>query len=76
MARKFSITAQIAETDYELGQRKTVYARIKQQHPRRSRELDEHVELMLAIKETLQWLGENRSAIEEWILAGKPGVAA
>ncbi len=76
MGRKFSITAQIAEVDYELGQRATVYKRIKQNHPSHARECDEHVAVMEAVKTTLEWIGDNREAIEAWIIAGKPGRAA
>lgn len=62
---KVSIEAQLAEVDYELEQRKTVYARIAASTPSRRGELDLHVERLKAIRGTLVWLQKNEAAIRQ-----------
>jgi hypothetical protein len=63
-ARKISLLAQLAEVDYELAQRKTVYPRLAANTPGRRSELDMHAERMLAVRATLLWLHENEAVIK------------
>ena len=71
-----SLHALISEVEYELGQRKNVYQRIKYKEPRRGAELDLHTERMEAIRRLLimmrdepakamKWLGERQSKKEQ-----------
>jgi hypothetical protein len=62
---KKSLTAQIAEIDYELAQREKVYAGIIAGHPGRRAELELHVETMKAVRQTLVWLLENEDLIKQ-----------
>ncbi len=64
-ARKISIIGQIQEVDYELEQRKRVYARLVSSGSMRQSEADEHVERMLAVRSTLVWLQENELLIKQ-----------
>lgn len=61
---KISLAQQIEEVHYELGQRKNVYERIANQHPRRRSELNYHVARMEAVLATLEWLRENEEKIK------------
>lgn len=62
---KVSIQAQIDEIDYELDQRKAVYARIAASNPAKGRENEMHVERMKAVRGTLVWLQQNEAAIKQ-----------
>lgn len=68
---RISLTAQIAEVEYELGQRATVYPRIAQKSPNRRSELELHVERMQAVEATLQWLRENETDVRAYVKAKK-----
>jgi len=62
---KLSLTAQIAEIDYELQQRKNVYGRIASGSPSRKSELEQHVENLKAVRATLVWLQDNEAHIKQ-----------
>lgn len=62
---KKSLSAQIAEVEYELRQREKVYPGIAGRDPRKRAELDLHVETMEAVKATLMWLQENEAMIKQ-----------
>jgi hypothetical protein len=62
---KFSLTAQIAEVDRELAQRKDVYARLVAQRKLRQSHADYQIDLMRAVRATLAWLAENESIIKQ-----------
>lgn len=62
---KVSIQAQLDEIDYELAQRKTVYARIAASNPSKAGENDLHVARMQAVRATLVWLRDNEASIKQ-----------
>lgn len=62
---RVSIEAQLAEIDYELEQRKTVYARIATSNPGKARENELHVERMQAVRATLVWLRDQEATIKQ-----------
>jgi hypothetical protein len=62
---KVSIEAQIAEIDYELQQRKSVYARIAASNPSKGRENELHVQRMQAVRATLVWLRDQEATIKQ-----------
>lgn len=62
---KKSLTAQIAEIDYELGQRDQVYKRLISNNPSRRGELELHVETLQAVRATLVWLQDNELLIKQ-----------
>lgn len=62
---KVSIEAQIAEVDFELAQRATVYPRIAASNPGKARENELHVERMKAVRATLVWLKDNEAKIRQ-----------
>lgn len=62
---KISLRQQIEEIDYELGQRKAVYARIAASDPKRRSELEYHVLRLEAARDTLLWLQTNEQAIKQ-----------
>lgn len=72
---KYSINAQLSEVERELKMRERVYPRLKfgpgQTFARKS-EADMAFDIMLAVKETLEWARDNREAVTDWIKAGKP----
>jgi hypothetical protein len=70
---KKSLTAQIAEIDYELEQRKSVYGRIGGSSPKRQSELELHVENMRAVRATLAWLQSEEDFIR-WAIANKDAI--
>ncbi|MBX3447532.1 MAG: hypothetical protein KF765_12330 [Parvibaculaceae bacterium] len=53
MKRTVSLRAMIEEVEYELGQRKAVYARIGAAHPKRKSELEFHMKRMEAVRDYL-----------------------
>lgn len=63
--RKISLHAQIEEIDYELGQRRNVYARIASSDPKRRSELDYHVLRLEAVRDTLLWLQQHEALIRQ-----------
>lgn len=72
---KYSINAQLAEVDRELKMREKVYPRMKYGPGHtftRPSEAAMAAEIMLAVKETLEWARDNREAVTDWIKAGKP----
>ena len=68
---KTSLTAQIAEVEYELAQRASVYPRIASSHPARRSELELHTERMKAVWATLDWLRENETDVRAYVEAKK-----
>lgn len=54
-----SLAQQIEEVEYELRQRKSVYARIKSKTPGRASELEYHEARMQAVLNTLRRVQEN-----------------
>lgn len=62
---KVSIDAQIAEIDYELAQRASVYPRIAASNPQKARENELHVQRMQAVRVTLVWLRDNEAKIRQ-----------
>ncbi len=53
MTARSSLTAQIAEIDYELAQRRRVYARLDASDPRGRSERDLHMKLLGEVRQTL-----------------------
>ena len=66
---RFSLQAQIAETDYELRQCERVYRRLVQARKMTQSEADYHSGAMRAVRNTLQWLKEHETAIRAAIAA-------
>lgn len=62
---KFSLTAQIAEIDRELAQRKDVYARLVATRKLRQSHADYQIEHMRAVRATLVWLDDNENLIKQ-----------
>jgi predicted site-specific integrase-resolvase len=60
-----SVRQQIEEIDYELVQRKNVYARIASSDPKRKSELDYHVTRLEAVRDTLIWLQDHERLIKQ-----------
>lgn len=65
MTRKVSLTAQIAEVDRELGERKRVYERLVAQRKLRQSHADYQMSLLEAVRATLLWLQENEPLIKQ-----------
>lgn len=59
-----SLTAQIAEVEREIGQRRQVYGRMVAQRKMRQGEADEKVFLMECVLETLRWIEKHKDAIK------------
>lgn len=55
-AKRISLSQQIDEIDYELGQRQRVYPGLAASGKRRQSELDYHVARLEAARTTLAWL--------------------
>jgi hypothetical protein len=62
---KISLTAQLAEIDRELEQRKDVYARLVATRKLRQSHADFQMERMHAARATLQWLADNENLIKQ-----------
>jgi hypothetical protein len=65
---KFSLTAQIAEVDRELEQRKQVYARLVSTRKLRQSHADFQMGHMQAVRDTLLWLSENERTIKHRLI--------
>ena len=63
---KFSIAQQIDEVQYELKQRKNVYAKLDRTNPRGKSIREMHMARMRAVLETLEWLRRNEQWIKEF----------
>lgn len=62
---KVSLTAQIAEVDRELAQRKDVYARLVSTRKLRQSHADFQMQQLQAVRATLLWLWENENLIKQ-----------
>lgn len=62
---KISLNQQLEEVERELGERKTVYARIASSHPSKRSQLDYQMARMQAVRDTLVWLRDNRTRVLE-----------
>lgn len=64
MAKRVSLASQIAEVERELKLRPPVYKRLVETRQMREAEAELHLAHMQAALESLQWLRQNRDAIE------------
>lgn len=71
--RRFSLTAQIAEVEYELKQRDRVYRHLVATRKLGQAEADYHTGCMEAALATLRWLQKNEAAIKAAIKAATGG---
>lgn len=68
---KVSIHAQIEEVEYELQQRKEVYARLVASRKMRQSVAELHIARMEAVRGTLIWLRNNGPKIRDVVSAGR-----
>jgi phage shock protein A len=66
--KPISLDQQIEEVEYELDQRRRVYARISAREPRKKSELEYHTRRMDAVLRTLQWMRDNRAELVAKVL--------
>lgn len=66
-ARRISLSQQIDEIDYELGQRSRVYPGLATSKKRRQSELDYHVARLEAVRATLVWLAAHEVEIKAFL---------
>jgi hypothetical protein len=71
--RKVTLNQMITEVDYELRQRKNVYARLAASGKERQSILDFHTENMEAVGRCLRWLRDNEALIREVQARGNNG---
>lgn len=68
---KISLQAQIEETEREIALRAKVYPNQVRRGLMRQSVADHHIERMLAVKSTLEWLAENETAVRAYVTAKK-----